>query len=42
MTEIRVNICIIQNKSLIYKSMDIALVRENGGVIDARSGINKV
>jgi len=33
---------IIQTESLIYESMGIALVGENGGVIDARSGINKV
>jgi len=31
-----------KNKCLIYKSMGIALVRENGGAIDARSGINRV
>ena len=28
--------------SLIYESTGIALVRENRGVIDVRSGINKV
>ena len=31
-----------KNKILIYESTGIALVRENGGVIGARSGINKV
>jgi len=31
-----------KNKSLIYKSMGIALVRENGGVIGVRLGINKM
>jgi len=30
-----------KNKSLIYKSMGIALVRKNGGVIGARSGITR-
>jgi len=28
--------------SLIYKSTGIALVRENGGAMGVRSGINKV
>ena len=31
-----------KNKSLIYEPVVIALVGENRGVIDARSGINKV
>ena len=31
-----------RTKSLIYKSMGIALVRENGGAMGARSGINKM
>ena len=29
-------------QSLIYESMGIALVRENGGAIDVRLGINKM
>jgi len=29
-------------KGLIYESVVIALVRENGGVIGVRTGINKV
>ena len=33
---------IIQEESLIYKSMGIALVGENGGAMGARSGINKM
>ena len=32
----------IQTESLIYKSMGIALVGENGGVMGARLGINKM
>jgi len=31
-----------KNESLIYESTGIALVRGNGGAIDARSRINKV
>ena len=31
-----------KTRSLIYKSMGIALVGENGGVIDVRVGINRV
>jgi len=31
-----------KNKSLIYESTGIALVGENGGVMGARSGINKM
>ena len=31
-----------KNKSLIYESVGIALVRENEGAIDVRLGINKV
>ena len=30
------------NKSLIYESMGISLIRENEGAIGVRSGINKV
>ena len=31
-----------KTKSLIYKSMCIALVRENGGAMGVRLGINKM
>ena len=31
-----------RNKSVIYKSMGIALVGENRGVMGVRSGINKM
>jgi len=31
-----------KTRSLIYKSMGIALFGENGGVMGARSGINKM
>jgi len=31
-----------KKESLIYKSAGIALVRENGGAMGARSGINKM
>ena len=42
--EIRVDIqrILYKNKSLIYESTGIALVRENGGAIGVRLGINKV
>ena len=31
-----------RNKSVVYESTGIALVRENGGAIGVRLGINKV
>ena len=31
-----------KTRSLIYESMGIALVGENGGVMGSRSGINKM